>query len=144
MKKAVVIIIIILAVGGGVYALTANKDKKDQDNTSSTSTTGQNQPVEQPLANQTTTEKTITYTDEGFSPNELTVKKGTTVKIINNSSMQLEFSSDDHPTHTKDPELNQGITAPGESTIITLQTVGSHGYHNHLNASDTGTLIVTE
>jgi len=86
----------------------------------------------------------ITFTDEGFSPSTLTVKKGTVVTVENKSTKSVQFSSDDHPAHTDDPEINMGVLAPGESGTFTVETIGTHGFHDHIDDSKTGTLTVTE
>ncbi len=105
--------------------------------TPSTATT----PATPPAAAQTEA-SIIIYSDSGFSPSPLTVKTGTMVTIKNTSSRTLQFDSDPHPVHTDDPELNVGVVASGQTKTFTVTTTGSHGYHNHLNASDTGTLVV--
>lgn len=87
---------------------------------------------------------TITFTDEGFSPSTLTVKKGTVVTVKNTSATSVQFSSDDHPAHTENPEMNMSELAPGASGTFTADTVGTHGFHDHIDDSKTGTLIVTE
>lgn len=85
---------------------------------------------------------TISYTDKGFEPSTLTVKTGDTVRIQNNSTMSLSFNSDDHPAHTKYSELNVGDVPQGGSETFTVTTKGTWGFHNHDNASDTGTITV--
>jgi plastocyanin len=85
---------------------------------------------------------TITYTDEGFNPDSLTVKVGNTITIKNSSTGNLQFSSDNHPSHTENVELNQTELAPDQSQNITLTKQGTWGYHNHLDPSKTGTIIV--
>ena len=154
MKRTVAIVIIaLIAVSGVVWAVASNSDKTNTEtnkpalsptssttnnsnsNTTSNSTESENTSTD-------TANATITYTDDGFGPSTLTVKVGTKVTIKNDSSSDLEFSSDDHPTHTKDPEINTEAIGPGETTTITPTTKGTHGYHNHLNPSDTGTLVV--
>lgn len=87
---------------------------------------------------------TITFTDDGFMPSTLTVKKGTVVTVKNSSSNRVQFSSDDHPTHRLDPEINLEVLEPGESASFTAKTVGTHGFHDHIDDSKVGTLIVTE
>lgn len=89
-------------------------------------------------------EVTITYTDSGFDPKELTAKKGDTLRVLNESAGDLEFSSDSHPTHRDNPELNMDTLQPGESGILALTKAGEWGYHNHLRDEDTGKLMVTE
>lgn len=87
---------------------------------------------------------TITATDDGFMPSNVTVKKGQSVKVVNSSSSSIEFSSADHPTHLRDPELNMSTLKPGESGTVTPGSVGKHGYHDHLHADHTGSIAVTE
>lgn len=85
---------------------------------------------------------TINYTDSGFSPESLTVKKDDTIKIVNQSSVSLEFSSDDHPTHKADPELNMAMIQPGKDGMLKVTKTGTWGYHNHLKPGDEGHLTV--
>ncbi|MBC7764688.1 cupredoxin domain-containing protein [Microbacteriaceae bacterium] len=87
---------------------------------------------------------TISFTDSGFSPTSYTAKAGSTITIKNNSKMNLEFSSDDHPAHTKNTELNMGTQKPGESVTFTVTKAGTWGFHDHLHDEYTGTLVVTE
>jgi plastocyanin len=87
---------------------------------------------------------TITYTDQGFTPASLSVKSGAALRIINNSSAPLEFSSDNHPSHRENPEMNMSTLQPGQEGIVTVTTPGEHGFHDHLNASRTGILTVTK
>ncbi len=143
MKTGVIIAVIVLILGGGAFALTRNKKPAaptSSQTPASTDTTS--------TANSTTTntenigENTISYTSSGFSPASLTVKAGTTITIKNDSSRLLQFDSNPHPDHTDDPELNVGTISPGKSKTVTVTTTGTHGYHNHLNSSDTGTIVV--
>ncbi len=85
---------------------------------------------------------TITYTDSGFSPDSYMVKAGGTVTVINKSSRDLEFSSDNHPTHTDETELNMDTLSPGKSGTFTVTKVGTWGFHNHLTPQDIGSLMV--
>lgn len=86
----------------------------------------------------------ITYTDNGFEPSEITVKKGSVVTIKNSSSKNVQFSSDDHPAHRDNTEMNLETLSPGESGSYTATTVGTWGYHDHIDESKTGTITVTE
>lgn len=87
---------------------------------------------------------TITYTNQGFSPATLSVKSGAALRVVNNSDAPLEFSSDNHPSHRANPEMNMSTLQPGAEGTITVTTLGEHGFHDHLNASRTGVLTVTE
>lgn len=151
MNRTGIIVAIIVALGlaGGVFALTRHKTTDlngpatNATVTDTSNTTPSNQNTESP-ADQTVPQSgnVITYSNNGFSPASLTVKAGSTVTIKNDSSRLLQFDSDPHPEHTDNPELNIGTISPGQSKSITVTKTGSHGYHNHLNDSDTGTLVV--
>ena len=126
------IIVAIVVIGGatGIY-LAMQKDAGAPSNNTS-KTTDSTKPAS----------ATITYSNSGFSPNSVTVKSGDTVAIKNTSSSDLQYDSDPHPVHTDDEELNVGTVAPGQTATFTVTTKGTFGYHNHLNASDTGTIII--
>lgn len=136
MKKSVIIIVlvVIVALAGVAFAVVNSAD----DN--STQTTQDNTATEE--SDQASTANTIKYTDNGFSPSTLTVKAGTTITIKNNSSRPLQFSSDDHPEHTDDPELNLSTLSPGGSQKLTVTVMGTHGIHNHLDDSHGATLVI--
>ena len=84
----------------------------------------------------------ITYTDGGFSPAQVSVKVGDTVTFKNDSSSKVQVNSAPHPAHTQFPELNIGSIAAGESKSVTFTTAGTKKYHNHLNPSQNGTIVV--
>ena len=128
-----------------VVAIAMNTPDKKTDETATT-TTETTQPSStttetQPTSDEQQATATIMYTDSGFEPSTLTVKSGDTVRIENKSSMALSLNSDDHPSHTKQSELNVGDVPQGGSREFTVTKVGTWGYHNHNNASHTGKLI---
>ncbi|HET6747562.1 MAG TPA: cupredoxin domain-containing protein [Candidatus Saccharimonadales bacterium] len=140
-KKIIVALVVVFVLGAGAWAYMAtrpnasapqstNPDNRDHTDSS---------PSESPVA---TTE--LHYTDSGFSPKSITAKVGTKIHITNQSSVPLQFSSDDHPTHTLHPEFNLGTIAAGADEELELKTVGTWGYHNHLKSEDTGSITVTE
>lgn len=142
-KKATIWVIVLLVVvaGAGAWAYVSTKPSNtNQDNTSDNST--KNSSTDN--ANNAEVSATITATNDGFTPSTVTVKKGQTIKVVNNSSLSIQFSSDNHPTHLLDPELNMSGLEPGESGVVTPENVGSHGYHDHEHPDHTGTIIVTE
>ena len=137
MSKKVVIglIIVVIVFGLGAWWLASSMPSSSEVPKPETSN-------EKSTLPDTTAAATITYTDSGFSPATLTVKKDDTIKIVNQSSTSLEFSSDDHPTHKEDPELNMAIILPGKDAMLKVTKTGSWGYHNHLKSSDEGHLTV--
>lgn len=85
---------------------------------------------------------TITYSDSGFSPSTITVNSGDTIAIKNTSSTTMQFQSNPHPIHTDDPELNVGVINAGQTGTTKVTTKGTFGYHNHLNPSQTASIVV--
>jgi plastocyanin len=140
-KKIIVALVVVIVLGGGVWAYLATRPNAsapqsshtdDHDHSASSSN-------ETPVAT-----NELKYTDSGFSPKSITAKVGTKIHIMNQSPGPLQFSSDDHPTHTLHPEFNLGTIAAGADEEVELKTAGTWGYHNHLKAEDTGSIIVTE
>ncbi|HSX15000.1 MAG TPA: cupredoxin domain-containing protein [Candidatus Saccharimonadales bacterium] len=130
------IVVVILAVGGIIVARSGNNSNSNSTSTTSTQstdTTGQTAPQ---------SAATITYTGSGFSPNTITVKAGDTITIMNASSRSLQLDSNPHPAHTDNTELNVGAVAAGQSATFTISKTGTWGYHNHLEASQTGSITV--
>lgn len=85
----------------------------------------------------------IVYHDHGFSPPALRVPAGSEVTLKNESSKQLQFSSDPYPGATNNPELNSDIILqPGETQEMIIAHRGTWGYHNHLNPDHSGLLVV--
>lgn len=85
---------------------------------------------------------TVMLTARGFEPMMLTVKAGTTVTWTNKSDTTGNVSSDPHPTHQKFPLLNLGDFPSGATMSLTFSEPGTYTYHNHLDSSETGTVIV--
>ena len=88
-------------------------------------------------------ENVVTYTDSGFSPSTLTIKAGDTVVFKNESSSAFWPASAVHPTHELYPEFDaKAAISLGSTYSFTFNRVGTWKYHNHLNASHTGTIVV--
>ncbi|HEY1085205.1 MAG TPA: cupredoxin domain-containing protein [Candidatus Saccharimonadales bacterium] len=141
-------VVVVLALGGVVaYALTMNKDDKTDQTVGTTDTqeTSKNEkPVEEEASK--TDDVIIRFTGKGtgFEPNSYDVKKGQKVTVKNESNQPVQFSSDDHPAHTDETELNLPVLQPGESASFTPSRVGEWGFHDHLNDNFVGLLKVTE
>ena len=86
---------------------------------------------------------TISITDTGFSPAEITVKAGTTVTFVNKGQELHWPASDPHPTHTDLPgfDAKRGLE-PGDIYRFTFATAGSFGMHDHLHPTFKGRIIV--
>lgn len=150
MKKIVLTAIaIVLGIGAVSYAFlekeTNNQSQPSDSSTASvnsTSSTSQEQ-SETPSAETVT----VTYSDNGFSPQELTVTKGSTVNFVNKSSMPLWVASDPHPEHTDYPEFDTMRTRDsypdmGEDFSFTFSKTGTWKYHSHTASGDATTTTV--
>jgi len=84
----------------------------------------------------------ISITDQGFSPQEVTITRGTRIIWKNNSSGLATVDSDPHPQHTSFPPLNIGEIKTGDSVRLIFTQPGIYTYHNHLNPSQAGTIRV--
>lgn len=104
-----------------------------------------------PTQTPTPTAKIITYTDSGFSPSPLAVKAGETVLYKNESSRSFWPASASHPTHAVYLVYGGCINSifdackaydPGESWSFTFTVKGTWGYHDHINPSYFGSVVV--
>lgn len=127
--KLILALVLVVAVAVAVVVLVGRKD--DNGNGSNNTNTGESSAV-----------TTITYDGSGFSPANVTVAAGSKLKFVNNSDKTVEPSSDDHPTHTKNTELNVGDVEAGQSKEITVNTKGQWEMHNHYEASEKLTVTV--
>lgn len=137
MNKAVKLLLTLLVVAAIAVVIVLLADRKDNSNsgTNNTNTTNSN-------TNESGEVTTITYDGNSFSPANVTVAAGGKLKFVNNSDKTVEPSSDDHPTHTKNTELNVGDVEPGQSKEITVNTKGEWEMHNHYDASQKVTVKV--
>ena len=110
-----------------------------------------------PVPLPTVSKITVTYSDSGYSPAEITVKKGDTVVFINRGSKMMWTASAVHPTHKVYPSSDiakcgtpsqNGIFdackgyEQGESWEFKFNETGTWKYHNHLQSTHTGTIMV--
>lgn len=167
MKKTLLIIIVLLGFstlvwftqrnnGAPVATATPTPTSTDVPNELIPTMTTTIQPSASPSATPAPATHTVTYTNNGYSPATLTVKKGDTVVFENKSSRKMWTASDVHPTHRNYP--GSGIEKcssagadifdacrgfdPGENYSFTFNQVGTWQYHNHSQANHGGTVIV--
>jgi plastocyanin len=168
-STALVIFVAILIIGGGAWwfmnqnssmpqgATVINVDQgnentlPDTTNASSTTTTAS--------STSTTAVKTVTInysSAAGFSPANVTINKGDTVKFVSTDGSPMWVASDEHPSHTEFDGTSRtthcaaGYTgaipfdqcAPGASYSFTFTKTGSFDFHNHVSASRTGVVTV--
>lgn len=105
----------------------------------------------QQLQNSPAFQYLVSYTDKGFEPQQLTVKKGQTVRFADNSSRQLWVASIGSGGH----EIYPGNSSCGGSTFdscaafsqgnyweFTFTETGTWDFQNNAHSSDTGTVVV--
>lgn len=97
---------------------------------------------------------TVTYTNGGFSPSQVTIKAGGTVTFVDKSTVGMYVASNPHPVHnaydgtTRSQHCAAGATpsfdqcVKGTTYSFMFQKVGTWGYHNHVNADDGGVVTV--
>lgn len=96
---------------------------------------------------------TVTYSQGGFSPQQLTIQRCDTVRW-ESQGPDMWVASDVHPTHTQYDGTSVNEHCPnggdvfdqcssGQSYSFTFQKTGEWGYHNHVRAAHTGTVVVT-
>ncbi len=100
---------------------------------------------------------TVTLTDSGFLPATVTIAKGGTVTWVNQSGKPIWVASAMHPDHVVyDGTTRSGhcassysgakpfdeCTASTADYSFTFDKTGTWGYHDHVNASHFGKVVV--
>ncbi len=141
-NKIIITIVIAVVLVGGYFFLRGTYQP-----TPPVLQTSNQQTVPQPSVK----ENVVIYTNTGYSPATLTIKKGETVTFKNQSSNSMWTASGVHPTHRTYPTTGGCIGStfdackgvqPGNSWPFKFDIAGTWSYHNHLNPSDLGTIIV--
>ncbi len=131
MRKIYIVIGIIIIVAIGVFFLFQNNSKRKEQLADAC----RNAPV-------ATSSATIVYSDSGFSPAVSSISSGGSLTVKNESGSAVQFDSDPHPIHTDNADLNVGQVASGGQKSVTINKTGCFSFHNHLNPSDTGKILV--
>lgn len=84
----------------------------------------------------------IELTSSGFIQQTLNIKVGTKVTWMNKSGVAIQIASAPHPTHTAYPPLNLGMVEDGGSVSLIFGELGTYEYHNHLNPTQSGSIVV--
>ena len=89
-------------------------------------------------------EITITLDKNGFSPDKVTIKKGTAIRWKNESGAQQTVNSDNYPTNQLHKELNFGVFNTNSTVMYIFTKTGDYGYHNQFHPEQKGTITVTQ
>ena len=143
-KVIVVAAFLIIVLGGGAWKLLNNRRVPAS------------QDADLPRQ-EAGSEVVITYTDQGYSPASVTIKKGDTVVWKNESAKDMWPASAMHPTHTvypgsgfemcntsEQPNIFDACAtiSPGNSWSFKFLQLGSWKFHNHLLPTNFGTINV--
>lgn len=146
MNRSLVIIVIPILIGILAVVAWINRPMDDSNASTSQQTTAQPAPTpdhqqasSQPDAAKSTV---VIYDNNGFNPSSATIKSGQAITFKNKSSSTIQPSSDPHPQHTDNPELNVGMVAAGQSKSITPTKIGSFEMHDHFKPGNTFTITV--
>jgi plastocyanin len=115
-----------------VLALHSNDNSNKSGNSSSATT---------PVAPKTAV---IRVTGTGFEPATLSVQKGTKVMWLNADAGLHQIVANPYPKGTDLPGLKSEILNQAQSYTYTAATVGSFGYHDQMNPTINGTLLVKQ
>lgn len=76
----------------------------------------------------------VTITTQGFVPQTILIKKGSTVNWTNRDNKPHQIASDPHPTHSLLLTLGKGKLLPaGSSFTLTFDRTGTFTYHDEQN-----------
>ena len=85
----------------------------------------------------------VSYTDSGFVPRGLEIKRGSTVRWTNNSSKAMRIKTIDLIDRKPTNSINQSVSVGrGATYSYTFNDPYIYGYTNENNTKDTGTISV--
>ena len=126
------IIIIIIIIAAGVYIYSTQSSRT---NVQTGVNNSSNQSIGNNSSNMTSAVTTITIQNMTFNPDKITVRSGTNIQWINNDNTQHQIMSDTG-------SFQSNILNPGDSYNFFFAKTGIYGYHDALNPTVTGTIIV--
>lgn len=86
----------------------------------------------------------IQITRDGFVPATLSIKKGTRVVWTNADNRDHIVASNPHPAHTGLEGLESKVLASGATYSFVFDQTGEFGYHDHLNPTHNGSVVVQD
>ncbi|MBI4033944.1 MAG: hypothetical protein HY378_00130 [Candidatus Brennerbacteria bacterium] len=143
-----IVVVVVVLVG---YALFQSRTEAPTVNYGTPTAPEANTPTPQSQTLTPETAATVYYNGQGFSPQTVTIKKGYTVNFVNQSSKDMWPASAMHPTHAVYPTTGGCIGStfdacagikPGASWSFKFDIKGSWKYHDHLNTTAFGTIVV--
>lgn len=140
-RNAIYTLVVFVLLVASIFALVKSGKKVEQIPTPTTSEETSTTTTEEIVA--TPVNHEVLYTSLGFSPATLEIKVGDSVTFKNESGKGMWVASNPHPVHSEHSEFDAEISvANGNSWTFTFEKAGSYAYHNHLNSSQGGKIIV--
>lgn len=152
--KSILVIIAVLLLAGGAYLVYPNFTEAPPLESGMPVLPEDREPVD--TTGEASPDVVITYTEKGYVPTSVSIKTGQTVRFTNNAATESTWpASAVHPTHGVYPEKSsadclgsafdscRGLK-PGESWDFRFNVAGEWRYHDHIHASKTGVVKVTE
>jgi plastocyanin len=126
-KKALPLVLVAVIAFSLVFAYVYSNDKK----------------VAAPAVVKAPQLATVRITSEGFQPQAMKVKSGTTVVWTNYDTTPHRVAANPDPAHKDLPELDSKTNFDTNGTYrFTFDKPGTYGYHDELNPGNNGTIIV--
>lgn len=162
-KTIGIVAVVLIVIASGWYLLQGSSADTPPTTTTPTDQTSQTTGTSPSTATTTTTTTTSTsgptvvLGDRGFTPASMTIPLGATVMFVNQSTGNMWVASAMHPTHMvydgtslsqHCPDITNSAFdecegfATGNIFSFTFNKAGTWKYHNHVNASQFGTVIV--
>ena len=86
---------------------------------------------------------TVSYKGGVFSPTNLRIHSGDTVRFHNDGIISIRVASDPHPQHNNLVGFDSiGDIPPGSFFTFTFAAKGTFGYHNENSTDESGVIIV--
>ena len=152
MNKIIVAVIVIIAAGlAGFFLFRSPGAPVTSPIISPSPSQTAPSPIIQETPSPSVEQNVVVYTDAGYSPSTLRIKKGETVIFKNQSSRQMQPASAVHPIHRGYPTTGGCIGSTfdacrevqsGDSWSFKFDIAGSWKFHDHLIPGDTGTIVV--
>ncbi len=150
-RNLVIVIVLIVLVGGFILVQNSSKTQAPANTTvetqvppAETAPSAMEESVTTAPENamEKVEDTTVTLTSAGFEPKTVTIKVGDKVVWKNAGGVAATVDSAQHPTHLVYPKLNLGRFEDGETLELVFDEAGRYNYHDHLNASRFGTVVV--
>ena len=153
MNNKVLLFLVAILLLGGIFVLANNQNKMapvEQDQAAmEAADEGVNEEMMEDEPQEAmddidddTGEVEISVSETGFDPQTVTVKVGAKVEWENATGATANVSSAPHPTHETYPPLNLGDFEPGATVELVFNEPGEYKYHDHLNPTKFGTIVV--